>query len=257
MTSTAKERILLVDDEKHLLISLRDYLTFENFDITIAQSGEEALAKLKTLTPDLIILDISMPGMGGLGFLKEISSTDGKLRHPVLVLTARSMMADFFGNLDVDGFLAKPCDETALVSKIRAIMSKHKAAKEKLQRRIKRVMIAEDDDKISRQLVSTFESAGYNVVVVTSGPEVLEKATTDKPDVLLIKEILPRLNGSAVAALVDVMPSLSSTPIILYDANRTSNDGAAEKFNRLKCVKQFLPTSDANRLLKAIKEVLG
>ena len=66
--TTRKEHILLVDDEKHLLVSLRDYLTFEHFTVTTAQSGEEALEVLERITPDLIVLDISMPGMGGMGF---------------------------------------------------------------------------------------------------------------------------------------------------------------------------------------------
>ncbi|OGV57936.1 MAG: hypothetical protein A2283_15290 [Lentisphaerae bacterium RIFOXYA12_FULL_48_11] len=255
MNSLEKEQILLVDDEKHLLISLRDYLVFEKFDVNVAQSGEEALEKLKNLTPDLIVLDISMPGMGGLGFLKRISSPEGKTKYPVLVLTARSMMADFFGNLDIDGFMAKPCDEANLVTKIRAIISKRKAIAEKQQRTIKKITIAEDDPEIARQIAGTFETAGYMVNIVQSGPEVLEKAAAEKPDVLVMKEILPRLNGSAVAALVDVMPSLSATPIILYDADRQYDDATVDKFKRLKCVKQFLPTSDANRLLKAVREL--
>ncbi|MDD4871319.1 MAG: response regulator [Kiritimatiellae bacterium] len=256
MNAAEKERILLVDDEKHLLISLRDYLLYENFDVTIAQSGEEALEKLKKLTPDLIVLDISMPGLGGLGFLKRISSEEGKPMYPVLVLTARSMMADFFGNLDVDGFLAKPCDEATLASKIRAIISKRKAVSEKRQRTVKKVTIAEDDAVLSHKLTDAFETAGYSVTVVTNGPEVLEKAAAERPDVLLMKEILPRLNGSAVAALIEVMPSLNSTSIILYDDSRQWRDGADTKFSRLKCIKQFLPTSDVNRLLKAVQELL-
>ena len=255
MSAAPKEHILLVDDEKHLLISLRDYLLYEKFEVTIAQSGEEALEKLKTMTPTLIILDISMPGMGGLGFLKRISSADGKSEYPVLVLTARSMMADFFGNLDIDGFIAKPCDETKLVSKIREIITRRKAVAEKQTRSSRIIIIAEDDETLSSELSTKLENAGCRAIVVGSGPEALEKAAGEKPDVLLIKEILPRLNGSAVASLMEVMPSLSSTPVILYDADRKGED--TDRFRKMKCVKKFLPTADADLLFKAVMELLA
>lgn len=257
MSEATKNHILLVDDEKHLLIALRDYLIYENFEVTIAQSGEDALEKLKTMTPDIIVLDISMPGMGGLGFLKRISSADGKPMYPVLVLTARSMMADFFGNLDIDGFLAKPCDETLLVNTVRAIIAKRKAVAEKQKRVTRKVTIAEDDPGVARLIAAAFEAAGYIVSSVTSGPEVLEKAAGEKPDILVMKEIMPRLNGSAVASLMEVMPSLVSTPIILYDDNRQDSEGAAAKFSRLKCVKKFIPSADPQRLLAAAQEILA
>jgi len=257
MNASVKEHILLVDDEKHLLISLKDYLSFEGFDVTVAQSGEEAVEKLKVLTPSLIILDISMPGMGGLGFLKLISSPEGKPRYPVLVLTARAMMANFFGNLDIDGFIAKPCEESELVKKIKSIISKRKAVSEKLQRTIKKIILAEDDKRKAELIVTTLKNAGYDASLVSSGPEVLEKAASEKPDLLLMKEILPRLNGSAVAGLMDVMPSLSSTPVIIYDDSRTRDDTATAKFNRLKCVRKLMPTADPERLLKAVQEVLA
>jgi len=257
MNETTADKILLVDDEKHLLVSLRDYLIFEKFDVTVAQSGEEALEKLQKYVPDLIVLDISMPGMGGLGFLKRISSADGKPQYPVLVLTARSMMADFFGNLDIDGFMAKPCDETLLVQKIKAIISKRRTQYEKQKRTIKKITLAEDDSVLSGQLVRALEGSGFSVTIVTSGPEVLEKAAAEKPDLLLMKEILPRLNGSAVASLVEVMPSLSSTIVVLYDGSRGSDDSYAEKFSRIKCVRQFLPTTEPARLIKAVTDLLA
>ena len=100
-----KKTILLIDDDTSLLVTLSDFLRFEGYDVTTADSGEQGLKRLKTLEPDLIILDMSMPGMGGIGFLKEISVV-GKPKHPVLVLTARANMAEFFADIDVDGRIA-------------------------------------------------------------------------------------------------------------------------------------------------------
>lgn len=122
MSDIAKRKILIIDDDASLLTTLSDFLSFEGYDIATADSGEEGLARLESLTPDLIILDMSMPGMGGVGFLKAISDARGKPSHPVLVLTARANMAEFFANVDVDGFVAKPCDPNDLLMEVARII---------------------------------------------------------------------------------------------------------------------------------------
>jgi CheY-like chemotaxis protein len=254
--STRKEHILLVDDEKHLLISLRDYLTFEHFTVTTARSGEEALEQLERITPDLIVLDISMPGIGGLGFLKRISSPGGKPRYPVLVLTARSMMADFFQDLAIDGFVAKPCDEAELTAMIRSILAKRQNETEQMQRVRRSILLAENEETIAGPLIAALKNAGYDVETVGTGPELLEKATASKPDIILTKEILPEMNGDSVATLLEVMPSTKGIPIVIYDDTRTGPD-ASERIKRIRNVRKFLRTSNPASILEAIKAIIA
>ena len=77
--TTTQPSVLLVDDDTSLLVTLSDFLKFEGYHVVTADSGEEALRRLEEIRPDLIILDMSMPGMGGVGFLKAISSSGGRL----------------------------------------------------------------------------------------------------------------------------------------------------------------------------------
>lgn len=246
------DRILLVDDEMHLLISLKDYLVSERFDVVTASSGEEALAKLGETKPDLIVLDISMPGMGGLGFLRQITGVDGKTLYPVLVLTARSMMENFFDSVPVAGFLPKPCDENKLVRTIRKILATHQKQPAPVQGQKLTVLLAEDDPLLIPGMMSGFSAAGFSVVIVTEGPDVLDKSVSLKPDLVVMKEMLPRLNGSAVARLIDVMPSLSGIPVVLYGIKlEDARPGDA------KCVKKHLATNHSKALLAAAQAVLG
>ena len=256
MDAARKEHVLLVDDEKHLLVSLRDYLTFEGFAVTTAQSGEEALQVIESLVPDLIVLDISMPGMGGMGFLKRISSVSGKPRYPVLVLTARSMLADFFQEVAVDGFVAKPCDEAELTVMIRAILAKHRSVSVKETRVRHTILLAENEVTEAARLVDAMTQAGYDVQQVGSGPELLEKAAALKPDVIVMKEILPLLNGDAVAALLEVMPSTRAIPVVLYDDCIVGKD-LENRIYTMKNVRKFLHTSDPKSLLVALAESLA
>lgn len=256
MNEPVKERVLLVDDEKHLLVSLRDCLIHENFEVILAQSGEEALALLEEKPgPDLIVLDISMPGMGGMGFLRRISSPEGIPSCPVLVLTARSTMKNFFDNIAVDGFLAKPCEEGKLVRKIRQILAARKAKPAKEARAVRKILLAEDDATIAHDLVTAVSRAGFEVELVKSGPEVLEKAASGRPDLILMKEILPRLNGSAVAGLMDVMPSVSTIPVVLYDETKKDQE-SSPRLGALRCIKKVLKTSEAAALIQAVRSVL-
>jgi DNA-binding response OmpR family regulator len=246
-----KDTLLLVDDERHLLMALGDFLKYEDFNVVVAQSGEEALIQIENTTPDLIVLDISMPGMGGIGFLKAISSRDGKPKYPVLVLTARAAMKDFFDSIDVDGFIEKPCDEAELSRTIREILARRRADEKKRERVQAKILIAEDEETVAEEISTALKGAGYDVSIVQTGPEVLEKASADKPDAIIMKEILPRLNGSAVASLLDVMPTVNSTPVIIYDENRTVEEGRA-KVESINCVKSFLATCDPAELTKAV-----
>ncbi|MDI6775153.1 MAG: response regulator [Verrucomicrobiota bacterium] len=256
MSENAKKKILLVDDEKHLLMSLKDYLTFEEFEVLTARSGEEALKALEKAAPDLIVLDISMPGMGGVGFLRRISNEHGIPRYPVLVLTARSAMREFFDTVEVDGFLEKPCDESDLLAKIRKIFVHRMGPGVAGERGRQRILLAEDDASVADRLCEALRDAGYDVEVARSGPEALEKATMVKPSLIVMKEILPRLNGSAAASLIEVMPSVSTIPVILYDETRAGSPEAGSRRRDVKRVRRVLHTSDSAEVVKAVSDAL-
>lgn len=114
--------LLLVDDCEDLCTTLSDALTFEGFKVVCTYSGEMALRQLAAVTPDLIILDVTMPGMGGLGFLTRIVDSAGIPKWPVLIFTARYTMEAFFSETSVDGFLPKPCDLDTLLLEIHRIL---------------------------------------------------------------------------------------------------------------------------------------
>lgn len=67
-----KEKVLIVDDEAHVLKLMRDYLVSEGYDVHTATSGLEAIEKVKEVTPHIVFLDIIMPGMGGIETMQEI-----------------------------------------------------------------------------------------------------------------------------------------------------------------------------------------
>ena len=260
MTDNKQKRtILLIDDDRSLLITLSDFLTFEGYEVVTAESGEDGLDVLQTMAPRLIILDMSMPGMGGVGFLKAITGADGKLKHPVLVLTARANMAEFFANVDVDGFVAKPCDPNDLLMEIGRILFLRGNRTEKVEKRGNQslhVLLGEDDPEVQAKIAKHFIKEGVVVDCVQKGPEVLERAILELPDVILLKLVLSHMNGDAVARMLHDMPKTSAVPIILYAED--SPDVPESRFIREGSgIKRFVRSNKAWDLLAAVREVAG
>ncbi len=113
-------RVLLVDDEIHILNFLRSKLKLSGFDVLTASSGVEALEQSQAQEPDLIVLDILMPKMDGFETLKQIRAFSSV---PVIVLSARGTDADKIKGLGLgaDDYLPKPFNPDELVARIEAV----------------------------------------------------------------------------------------------------------------------------------------
>ncbi|MBL7076353.1 MAG: response regulator [Kiritimatiellae bacterium] len=251
------QTILLVDDEEHLRVTVSDFLTFQGYTVELARSGEEALKTLDSITPDLIILDISMPGIGGMGFLQRLSRTAGNA-PPVVILTARSNLQGFFDGLDVAGFVSKPCEKTVLLGQIQRILGDDAPAREKdAAGDTLHVLLGEDDSDVFEVLKRMFSRHGHSVTRAESGPAVLEAAATAGVDVVVLKEYLTKLNGSAVATLLRTMPSTRAIPIVLYDmVGAISMTGSSSAGSKAP-VDRYIEVHEPSEVLDAVEKVIG
>lgn len=258
MTEKVKRSILLIDDNTSLLTALGDFLAFEGYDVTAAASGEEGLEKLESMTPDIIILDISMPGIGGIGFLKRISDAEGKPSCPVLVLTARANMAEFFEDVNVDGFIAKPCNPNKLLMEVRRIIFlRHGEAVTKKTTSSITLLIGENDEDIAKRLSVAFDKKGYSVEVVQTGPEVVERAVTLKPDIVAVKMVLQNMNGKAVAEMLKMMPNTKDIPIVLYDNNSGATLPVISEKRVGGGIRAVVKSDKADDIIAAAEEISG
>lgn len=114
-------RILVVDDEPQIRRIMRTTLTGSGYEVDDAKTGEEALLKVREFRPDLVLLDINMPGMGGLAACREIRAT---ANIAIIMLTVRNAEADKVEALDAgaDDFVTKPFSTPELLARIRAAL---------------------------------------------------------------------------------------------------------------------------------------
>ncbi len=116
-----KKKILVVDDEKSIRLLLTEELTDEGYDVITAESGEMALRMIKDEKPDLVTLDIKMPGEDGLSVLREIREIEYDL--PVIICSAYSTFKTDFSAVAADHYVVKSSSFDELKSKIKEIFS--------------------------------------------------------------------------------------------------------------------------------------
>ena len=116
-----KKRILLIEDEPHILLGLKDALEFEGFAVLSAQKGHDGVSLARAEKPDCVILDIMLPDINGYQVCEEIRRWDAHV--PIIMLTARSQATDKIRGLDAgaDDYVTKPFSVNELVARIRAI----------------------------------------------------------------------------------------------------------------------------------------
>ena len=123
----AKEHILIVDDEEDVLELIRFNLSKEGYGTETAGSGEEALAKVKIKIPDLILLDLMLPGIDGLEICKRVKA-DSKTEHvPIIMITAKGEETDIVTGLELgaDDYVTKPFSPKVLVARVRRILHRN------------------------------------------------------------------------------------------------------------------------------------
>lgn len=118
-------RILIVEDDRAILLGLKQNLTFEGHTVLQAIRGDDALTRVREARPDLLILDVMLPGLNGFEVCRRIREADKAL--PILMLTARTEEVDKVMGLDLgaDDYLTKPFSLPELLARVRALLRRH------------------------------------------------------------------------------------------------------------------------------------
>jgi two-component system phosphate regulon response regulator PhoB len=125
MTDTAQApHLLVVEDEQDMRSLLEHQLTREGYRVTAVERGEAGLTQAQKDAPDLIILDLMLPGMDGLEFCRSLKRSEETAAIPIIMLTARTEDADVVTGLELgaDDYVTKPFSPRVLLARVRAVM---------------------------------------------------------------------------------------------------------------------------------------
>ena len=124
VSDMAKSKILIVEDESSLVDVLSYNLQREGYEVVVAKEGREGLRKAQMILPDLILLDLMLPGISGLEICRELRASTRTARLPILMLTAKAEEPDRITGLELgaDDYMTKPFSPRELVLRVKSVL---------------------------------------------------------------------------------------------------------------------------------------
>jgi two-component system alkaline phosphatase synthesis response regulator PhoP len=125
-----KSTILVIDDEEDIRELIRYNLSKEGYRVECAMSGEEGLEMLRSLTPDMIILDLMLPGIDGLEVCRQLKADQTLRQIPVIMVTARGDEPDVVSGLELgaDDYVSKPFSPKVLLARVKSVFRRGRGA---------------------------------------------------------------------------------------------------------------------------------
>ncbi len=119
-----KKKILVIDDEKAIREVVRDILEHEGFNVIVGSNSDEAIRKAIALVPDLIVLDLGIPTIGGLEVCRILKKENNTRTIPIIILTVRSREVDKIIGLEMgaDDYITKPFNKGEFVARVKAVL---------------------------------------------------------------------------------------------------------------------------------------
>jgi two-component system, cell cycle response regulator len=213
--------ILVVDDNPTNLRLAADVLECEGYEILKAIDAEEAQQIIAQGRPELVLLDIALPGMDGLTLTRKLRSEE-KTRHLIIVaLTAFAMKGDEQKARDAgcDGYITKPIDTRALPGQVAAYL---RATQPQPVKAALKILVIEDSTSDLKLAQHVLISAGHEVSGAEAVEEALQAVKRDKPQIILLDLLLPGTDGLVLARKLKSDPA---TRDILIVAVTSSPEG--------------------------------
>jgi two-component system cell cycle response regulator len=231
-------RVLVVDDILPNVKLLEAKLSSEYYDVLTATSGEEALIKVEQDSPDLVLLDVMMPGMDGFEVCRKIKDNPSVAHIPVVMVTALTDTADRVRGLEAgaDDFLSKPVNDTALMARVKSLVrlkmtidewrSRENTASQLgvvdeaasvMQEPVENanILVVEDQPFEADKIIETMQQDNDKVMVAESGMKAMEMAAHNDFDIMVVSLNLKAEDGLRLCSHLRSNERTRSLPILM------------------------------------------
>lgn len=228
--------ILVVDDVPANVKLLEAKLTNEYYDVITAKDGYEAIKQAKAHKPDLVLLDVMMPGMDGFETCRRLKQDPDISHIPVVMVTALSEPSDRVQGLEVgaDDFITKPINDTALFARVKSLI-RIKVLIDELRLRdqsgaqfgVMNEMVAInfdasgskiwliDDDAVQCRRMKEKLEENYTVTMFDNHVQAMERARQEDVDVIVISTMLTEIDGLRLATQLKAIERMRHVPIVM------------------------------------------
>jgi two-component system, cell cycle response regulator len=223
--------ILVVEDDALNLKLVRSLLSLGGYQVLEAEDAEKGIQMALLHRPDLILMDIQLPGIDGLEATQVIKENEEIQRIPVVALTSYAMPGDEFKAQEAgcSGYITKPINTRTFMESIRGYLNHSLSAEARPEKKLfglkRRILIVDDDPLNVKLLASKLPEDQFEPLTAFSGQEALRKTLKDPPDLILLDIMMPEMNGYEVSHWLKTNPATEDIPIILV----TALDGTDDK----------------------------
>ncbi len=205
-------KVLVIDDDPDMLRFMSAYLHAEGFNIKLATSGAEGLRLATEWRPELITLDVMMPGMDGWEVLVQLKADPSLAKIPVVLVTIVSDRGMAF-DLGATEFLNKPVDRKELSR----ILKRYRPESPP-----RRVLIVDDEPDQLELLRRQLTTAGWEVAEAVNGRHALAAMRADLPQLVVLDLMMPEMDGFEVIDVMRTDPALRGVPVVVHTAKSLS-----------------------------------
>jgi DNA-binding response OmpR family regulator len=220
--SRAVRHVLVVEDDSPIRAMVSDLLQDEGYAVVQASDGFEGLRQLRERRPDLIVLDIMLPGMTGYQFLEQAQEQLERGNIPVLILSAISGQDNDSSSLGVAAWLNKPIDIERFVGAVKGLAGPSEPARRHRPtarpRRAGCLLIVEDDYMIRELLVEHLGGEGFETQVAATIDEAMAQIELKRPSMIVLDLMLPGRSGWDFLRERSPEPTLASIPVLVISA---------------------------------------
>lgn len=226
------QSILIVEDNPLNMKLIKDVLTLTKYKFNIlgAMDAETGIEIAREKSPDLILMDIELPGMDGLTAIKLLRKEAQFKNTPVVILSAYAMDTDREKGFSAgcDAYLSKPIDIEAFRKVVSSLINPDSQTK-KIPRqdgRPPKILITDDDPINVKILTDQLQDKGYDTFHAFSGDTAVKLIKENTPDLILLDIVMPGMDGYDVTRLLKTNPDTVNIPIILITSLKDANDKA-------------------------------
>jgi CheY-like chemotaxis protein len=218
------KKILIIEDDVFLGDVLLQKLTKEGFDTTLARDGKEGFDKIKSLSPDLILLDIILPNMNGYEILEAKFKDPSILQIPVIVISNSGQPVEInrILSLGVRDYLVKAqFDPEEVLQKVKSQLTKEEVVDSKLQFKSsidlegKKIVWVEDDKFLNDIISRKLSSMKCSFFGASEGGEAIEIIQREIPDIIMLDIILSGMDGFEILRKIKLDPKIKHIPVIV------------------------------------------
>jgi two-component system cell cycle response regulator len=258
MIMTPKKRILVVDDEVDFVKMLQARLRIEGYEVLTADDGIKGIQLARKEKPDLIILDIMMPGLNGHSVCDMVKKSALTWSIPVIYLTAKTGQADELMAMEKGAkyYLTKPYNPAMLMEMIKSALMENDAAGKKGDR----VLVIDGDMTFANDCEAKLRQAGYDVILAATAAEGLQAARNHPPDIILLDFQTSHADAHASIQAISHDDRLKDIPLFVLAPQAVKNRVDARTADPDKFIVKpvnYIQLLDALQIIKKTKRSPG